>query len=151
MTRVAACQVAIDIDDPAATRTRLDYAVTSAVGDGAELVVLPELSVCGGTFSSSAEAAYRAEPADGPADAETGAAGVVAEDATRGDADVPAPAADLPSDATAGAAYKTPAGFLELYGDYGELAINSAGKTVAIWGEGASWDGPGGVWFNREQ
>ena len=67
MTRVAACQVAIDIDDPAATRTRLDNAVTSAVGDGAELVVLPELSICGGTFSSSAEAAYRAEPADGPA------------------------------------------------------------------------------------
>ena len=38
----------------------------------------------------------------------------------------------------------------ELYGDYGEMAINSAGKTIAIWGEGASWDGPGGVWFNRE-
>ncbi len=55
------------------------------------------------------------------------------------------------SDATAGAAYKTPAGFLEIYGDYGEMAINSAGKTVAIWGEGASWDGPGGVWVNREQ
>ena len=54
------------------------------------------------------------------------------------------------SDATAGAAYKTPAGFQEPYGDYGEMAINSAGKTIAIWGEGASWDGPGGVWFNRE-
>jgi hypothetical protein len=55
------------------------------------------------------------------------------------------------SDATAGAAYKTAAGFQEIYGDYGEAAINSAGKTVAIWGEGFSWDGPGGVWVNREQ
>jgi predicted amidohydrolase len=67
MTRVAACQVAIDIDDPAATRSRLDHAVTAAVDDGAELVVLPELSSCGGTFSTSAEAANRAEPADGRA------------------------------------------------------------------------------------
>jgi len=55
------------------------------------------------------------------------------------------------SDATAGAAYKTPAGFQEPYGDYGEIAINGAGKAVAIWGEGASWDGPGGVWVNRQQ
>ena len=55
------------------------------------------------------------------------------------------------SDATAGAAYKTPNGFLEIYGDYGEMAINSAGKTVAIWGEGFSWDGPGGAWVNRQQ
>ena len=54
------------------------------------------------------------------------------------------------SDAPGGAAYKTPAGFLEVYGDYGELAINSAGKTVATWGEGLSWTGPGGVWINRQ-
>jgi hypothetical protein len=55
------------------------------------------------------------------------------------------------SDATAGAVYKTPAGYQEIYGDYGEIAINSAGKAVAIWGEGASWDGPGGTWVNRQQ
>jgi Neuraminidase (sialidase) len=55
------------------------------------------------------------------------------------------------SDATSGAPYKTAAGFAEVYGDYGEIAINSAGKTIAIWGEGLSWTGPGGVWFNREQ
>jgi hypothetical protein len=54
------------------------------------------------------------------------------------------------SDATSGAAYKTPAGFLEIYGDYGEIAITSAGKTIATWGEGVSYTGPGGVWFNRE-
>ena len=54
------------------------------------------------------------------------------------------------SDAPGGAAYKSPTGFLEVYGDYGELAINSAGKTVATWGEGFSWTGPGGVWINRQ-
>lgn len=66
MRRVAACQVPIDIDDPAATRAALDAAVSFAASSGAELVVLPELAVCGGTFSSSAEAAQRSEPADGP-------------------------------------------------------------------------------------
>ena len=54
------------------------------------------------------------------------------------------------SDATGGAAYKTAAGYLEPYGDYGELAITSAGKSFAVWGEGTSYDGPGGVWYNRE-
>jgi len=54
------------------------------------------------------------------------------------------------SDATSGASYKSAAGFLEVYGDYGEIAITSAGKTIAIWGEGTSYAGPGGVWFNRQ-
>ncbi|HEX5823194.1 MAG TPA: sialidase family protein [Candidatus Limnocylindrales bacterium] len=54
------------------------------------------------------------------------------------------------SDANGGAAYKTAAGFGEIYGDYGEMAITNTGKTIAIWGEGASYSGPGGVWFNRQ-
>ncbi|MFL5681407.1 MAG: sialidase family protein, partial [Chloroflexota bacterium] len=54
------------------------------------------------------------------------------------------------SDATAGAGYKSAAGFAEIYGDYGEIAITNAGKTIAIWGEGFSYSGPGGVWFNRQ-
>ena len=54
------------------------------------------------------------------------------------------------SDATSGAAYKSAAGYLEVYGDYGEIAITSAGKTIAVWGEGTSYIGPGGVWFNRQ-
>ena len=54
------------------------------------------------------------------------------------------------SDAAGGAAYKTAAGFAEVYGDYGEIAITSAGKTIGIWGEGISYTGPGGVWFNRQ-
>jgi hypothetical protein len=54
------------------------------------------------------------------------------------------------SDAGGGAAYKTAAGFAEVYGDYGEIAITNTGKAIAIWGEGASYTGPGGVWFNRQ-
>ena len=53
------------------------------------------------------------------------------------------------SDATSGVDYKTADGFLEPYGDYGEIAI-SGGEAVAAWGEGFSWTGPGGVWVNRQ-
>ena len=53
------------------------------------------------------------------------------------------------SDAPAGAAgYVNANGFGEIYGDYGEIAITSAGKTIATWGEGFSYTGPGGTWFN---
>jgi hypothetical protein len=54
------------------------------------------------------------------------------------------------SDATSGAAYKTAAGFGEVYGDYGEVGITNTGKTISIWGEGTSYTGPGGAWFNRQ-
>jgi len=54
------------------------------------------------------------------------------------------------SDASGGAAYKSATGFDEPYGDYGELGMTSAGKTVAAWGEGTSYIGPGGVWVNRQ-
>ncbi len=54
------------------------------------------------------------------------------------------------SDATSGTAYKNAKGFLEAYGDYGEMDITNTGKVVAVWGEGASYNGPGGVWFNRQ-
>ena len=55
------------------------------------------------------------------------------------------------SDATGGTDYKHRNGFDEVYGDYGEIAITSEGKTVATWGEGKSYFGPGGVWFDRER
>jgi hypothetical protein len=52
-------------------------------------------------------------------------------------------------DAPAGAAgYVSASGFDEIYGDYGEIAVTSAGKTIAAWGEGFSYTGPGGTWFN---
>jgi hypothetical protein len=54
------------------------------------------------------------------------------------------------SDATSGAGYKHPAGFDEVYGDYGEIAITNVGRAIATWGEGYSWTGPGGVWVNGQ-
>jgi hypothetical protein len=42
-------------------------------------------------------------------------------------------------------------GFLQPYGDYFELDIDSAGRTVALWGEGNSYFGPGNIWFARQQ
>jgi hypothetical protein len=53
------------------------------------------------------------------------------------------------SDATSGPSYKTANGFREPYGDYGEIAITSTGKSYATWGEGPDYRGPGGTWFNR--
>src|SRR5206468_3581401 len=53
------------------------------------------------------------------------------------------------SDAPAGAAgYVGQNGFAEIYGDYGEAAVTSTGKTFAAWGEGFSYSGPGRTWFN---
>jgi len=42
-------------------------------------------------------------------------------------------------------------GYLQPYGDYFEIDIDSHGKTVALWGEGNSYVGPGNVWFARQQ
>ena len=53
------------------------------------------------------------------------------------------------SDRDSGASYKSAAGYRFPYGDYFELSVDSAGLTHAIWGEGASYDGPGGVWHTR--
>jgi hypothetical protein len=56
------------------------------------------------------------------------------------------------SDAPAGATgYVGVAGFAEIYGDYGEIGVTNAGKTVATWGEGFSYTGPGGTWFNVQK
>jgi hypothetical protein len=55
-------------------------------------------------------------------------------------------------DAPAGAAgYVYADGFGEIYGDYGEIAVTSTGKTIATWGEGFSYTGPGGTWFNVQR
>ncbi len=54
------------------------------------------------------------------------------------------------SDASGGAPYKTAAGFGLVYGDYDMVAINSAGKTVSVAGEGDSSQLHGDIWFNRQ-
>ena len=40
--------------------------------------------------------------------------------------------------------------FQEVYGDDGEIGVTSRGKTFAAWGEGFSWLGPGGTWFDLQ-
>ncbi|MCI0634637.1 MAG: glycoside hydrolase [Actinobacteria bacterium] len=60
-------------------------------------------------------------------------------------------AADRISDAVSGTVYKDADGFSEFYGDYGEIAVTSSGGVIAVWPEGESYNGPGGVWYNRRQ
>ena len=55
------------------------------------------------------------------------------------------------SDVTGGYPSVGPRGFREPYGDYGEIAITSTGRTIAVWGQGVSYRGPGGVWLNRQR
>jgi hypothetical protein len=55
------------------------------------------------------------------------------------------------SDATSGPGYIGPNGFKEIYGDYGEIAVTNKAKTIAVWGEGFSYLGPGGTWFALEK
>ena len=52
------------------------------------------------------------------------------------------------SDRANGAPYKTAAGYASPYGDYGELAITNTGRSIAVWGEGTSYFGPGGTWYD---
>jgi hypothetical protein len=53
------------------------------------------------------------------------------------------------SNRSSGAPYKSAAGYGQPYGDYGEVAITNTGATIAVWGEGTSYNGPGGTWFDR--
>jgi hypothetical protein len=53
------------------------------------------------------------------------------------------------SDARSGTGYKTGDGFGADYGDYGDIVVMKNGETFAVWGEGYSYFGPGGTWYNR--
>jgi predicted amidohydrolase len=66
MLRVAAAQVAIDVDAPDATWRGAVELLERAVSDGADHVVLPELVTTGSGFADAAEATRRAEPVTGP-------------------------------------------------------------------------------------
>ncbi|MFI5273610.1 MAG: sialidase family protein [Ktedonobacterales bacterium] len=45
-----------------------------------------------------------------------------------------------------GYSYLTPAGFGLPYGDYFQMAVDSAGETQIAWGESSSYAGPGNIW-----
>jgi len=53
------------------------------------------------------------------------------------------------SDRSDGAPYKSSGGFGFPYGDYLCVAVDGDGRTHAIWGEGTSYNGPGGTWSTR--
>jgi hypothetical protein len=55
------------------------------------------------------------------------------------------------SDRARGAPYKNAAGYLFTYGDYLALSVGSRGINHVVWGEGESWNGPGGTWYTRGQ
>ena len=48
-----------------------------------------------------------------------------------------------------GFAYILPDGFEYPFGDYFELAIDEAGTTHAVFGEGQNYDSPGSIWYAR--
>jgi len=53
------------------------------------------------------------------------------------------------SDLDSGAPYKGPLGYAFVYGDYFEIAIDGNDVNHVIWGEAASYSGPGGSWYTR--
>lgn len=55
------------------------------------------------------------------------------------------------SDAAGGAPYQHPNGYDADYGDYGGIAVLSDGRTIATWGAGISYWGPGGTWVNIQE
>ncbi|RDH77963.1 carbon-nitrogen hydrolase [Mycolicibacterium moriokaense] len=68
--RVGCAQIPLSIGDTAGNRTTCRSAVEAAAGDGAQIVVLPELASSGYVFADRAELASLAEPRDGSAIAE---------------------------------------------------------------------------------
>ncbi len=64
--RVAACQLSLSIGETARNRAAAREAIGIAAGQGARVVVLPELAHSGYVFSGAAEARSLAEPAGGP-------------------------------------------------------------------------------------
>jgi hypothetical protein len=53
------------------------------------------------------------------------------------------------SSAATGYPYILPGGFEFPFGDYFELAIDGAGATHAVFGEGLNYDSPGSIWYTR--
>ena len=66
LTRVAAGQLSLRVGETASNRAAARDAIDIAAGQGARVVVLPELVPSGYVFTGAAEARSLAEPADGP-------------------------------------------------------------------------------------
>lgn len=53
------------------------------------------------------------------------------------------------SDPAASAPYRDEEGYRFPYGDYIAISVDDAGLDHVIWGEGGSYNGPGGTWYTR--
>ena len=65
MTRVAACQISLDIENPAQNFARANKAIADSIVQGAQIIVLPELTNSGYAFTSVAEVQERSTTLDG--------------------------------------------------------------------------------------
>jgi 5-aminopentanamidase len=66
VTTVACCQVSLQVGENEANREACLSAAERAAGDGAHIIVLPELAASGYVFGSREEARALAEPVSGP-------------------------------------------------------------------------------------
>ncbi|MDT5396786.1 MAG: 5-aminopentanamidase, partial [Mycobacterium sp.] len=65
-TRATCCQLPLHIGDTDGNRVAARTAIEQAAGDGAQIVVLPELASSGYVFADRSELVSLAEPCDGP-------------------------------------------------------------------------------------
>ena len=65
MTRVAACQISLNIENPAENISRANQAISQAISQGAQIIVLPELVNSGYAFTSVSEVQERSTTVDG--------------------------------------------------------------------------------------
>jgi predicted amidohydrolase len=65
MTRVAACQISLNIENPAENMTRANNAIAEAITHGAQIIVLPELTNSGYAFTSVSEVQERSTTLEG--------------------------------------------------------------------------------------
>jgi 5-aminopentanamidase len=125
--RIACCQFAPDVEQPAANATLAREAIAAGVAGGAQIVVLPELCTSGYVFRALDEARAAAAPADGE---------ILqgwAQEAARGDAVVVGGFCELAPD---GRLFNSSA----LVDGDGVLAVY---RKVHLWGEEPLWFAPG--------
>ncbi|HLY48212.1 MAG TPA: nitrilase-related carbon-nitrogen hydrolase [Solirubrobacteraceae bacterium] len=127
--RVACCQLATDVEDPAASAARTRAAIAEAIDAGAAIVVVPELSNSGYIFRSEDEARAAAIRPDDPLLQDWAA------EAARGDAMVIGGFCELGAD---GQLYNSSA----LVDGEGVQAIY---RKIHLWDEEERWFKPGPI------
>jgi predicted amidohydrolase len=65
MTRVAACQISLSIENPTGNISQANQGIAEAISHGAQIIVLPELTNSGYAFTSVSEVQERSTSLDG--------------------------------------------------------------------------------------